>query len=171
MTEIRFRIVPNVSLKIVPGPILVANPAAGSAPSLAERGNRPLRDVIRPGASGSSLIKRSRSVSAAVRSVMSPMMMQVVKSPSGLLQTTDEISIEKKVPSFGRARSSPGALPERCRAAIRTARRGSEESIKLRLPSYYKISSRVRPGIRPAAGFASSMEPSGAVSIKPSRLF
>src|ERR1700722_17300449 len=57
--------------------------------------------------------------------------------------------LEKKVPSFGRARSSGWALPERCRAAIRTARRGSEESIKPRQPSY-KISSRVRPGIRPA---------------------
>jgi hypothetical protein len=52
---------------------------------------------------------------------MSRMMMQVLKSPSGLLETTDEISIEKKVPSLRRARSSPWALPERCRAAIRTA--------------------------------------------------
>ena len=69
---------------------------------------------------------------------------------------------EKKVPSFGRARSSGWALPERCRAAIRTARRGWEESIKPRQPSY-KISSWVRPGIRPAAGFASRMEPCSAV--------
>ena len=51
--------------------------------------------------------------------------MQVLKSPSGLWKTTDEISIEKKVPSLRRARSSlvgsAGALPGRdqdCEARI-----------------------------------------------------